>query len=142
LDDVQRMLIERACARLQTLYAEYADLGEYHRVAEVFAPDATLELGPDPLVGEAAIRARFPAWTDESARPVQRHVITNQSITVLDDRTAEGYAYVAYYRGDDGDALPRHFDGPRLLGLYRDRFVLTDAGWRIAHRRMEVALRA
>ncbi len=140
MDDSNRVLIERACARLQVLYTHYVDFGAAQRVAELFAPDGVFELMGQVLHGREAIAQRFAPLPPDSPVRVMRHVLTNQLITVLDERSAEGLVYLTFYAGDDGDALPRGFDGPRMLGCYRDRFTLTDEGWRIAHRSVEVAL--
>lgn len=140
MDDGERMLIEQACARLQVLYTHYVDFGESQRVAELFAPDGVFELSGQVLQGREAIAKRFaPAPPGAPAR-VMRHVLTNQLVTALDADSAEGLVYLTFYSGDEGDGLPRGFDGPRMIGCYRDRFVRTDAGWRIGHRGVEVAL--
>lgn len=45
---------------------------------------------------------------------------------------------ILFFRGvdDGGQVLP--LGNPNLVGEYHDRYELTDMGWRIAHRRIDV----
>ena len=48
---------------------------------------------------------------------------------------ARGTTYFTFYSAAssaNGDAVP--LDGPAVVGEYRDRFVLTEHGWRLGER--------
>jgi len=138
MDDLRRITIERECERLVMTYTHLVDFGEAERVAELFAPDGVWEAPQARVNGQEEIRAAFAARQRKVGR-VSRHICTNLAINVIDDRTAEGVVYLTLYRHDGEPArTPRPLDLPLIVGEYRDRFVLTDAGWRFACRRASV----
>jgi hypothetical protein len=143
MDDMQRLLIERECARLMVDYTHFIDLGEAERVAELFTKvGVLLGISETALHGQDQIRAFFRARQENTGR-VSSHVCTNLKIDVIDEHTAEGVVYLTLYRHDgDPDDLPRPLDGPVVVGHYRDTFARTDEGWRFASRRLEVSFRS
>jgi hypothetical protein len=63
-------------------------------------------------------------------------------IDVIGSESADGTVYLTLYRHnyrDDGEAGRRTspLDGPAIVGEYRKRFVLTEAGWRFSSREIE-----
>lgn len=145
MDAIERMLIERACERLVVQFCHYVDHGEAQRIADLFSEDGVWSVpGISTLTGQAELRAGLGERQAKQSR-VARHVCSNVLIDVLDEDTAEGVAYVANYRHDRGpeendtDLAP--VDHPLMIGEYRDRFVRTPEGWRIARREVVVAFR-
>ena len=137
LDDVARLVIERACERLITDYARFVDFGNAARIAELFTPDGVWEGPGARMEGQEAIRAGF--WRREGVtRRVSRHVCTNVAIDVLGPSEARGLSYLINYRHDrrDGDdpGAPAPAGPPKYVGEYHDRFVRTAEGWRFAER--------
>ena len=64
---------------------------------------------------------------------------SNLAVRVTGDDTAEGLSYFTLYRHVGDKPRVPDLDGqPVIVGQYRDRFVRTADGWRIAHRRAEV----
>lgn len=124
------------CHALSIAFANGVDHRRYDEVAALFTEDGILNRSGQPVTGRAALRA----WLD--TRPldvVTRHVCTNFMARQTSPDHAEGFTLFTFYRtvGDDGmDALP--MAGPTALGEYSDRFRLTPAGWRIAHRDIRV----
>lgn len=139
IEESERAAIERECERLVVAYTHHVDFGEAGRVAELFTPDGVWESSDLRLEGQEQIRERFSRRQDSSKR-VSRHVCSNLAVQPVNESQAEGVVYLTLYRDDgDPDQLPRPLAGPYLVGHYRDRFVRTNAGWRFAFRRVDVA---
>jgi hypothetical protein len=137
MDDLTRLLIERACERLITDYARFVDFGAAARIAELFAADGVWEAPGVRMEGQEAIRTGF--WKREGVtRRVSRHVCTNVAIDVLGPGEARGLSYLINYRHDrrEGEdaAAPAPTGPPKFVGEYHDRFVRTPEGWRFAER--------
>lgn len=140
VDDLNALLIERACTKLMTDYTRFVDFGEAERIAELFTSDGVWE-GPGVVMdGQENIRASFARRAGVTRR-ASRHVITNIAIDVVDEDLALGLSYLVNFRHDnDGAALvPAPAGLPKFVGEYHDRFVRTAAGWRFEHRRFDVA---
>jgi hypothetical protein len=137
VDDLARLLIERACERLVVDYARFVDFGEASHIADLFTADGVWESGDLRMVGRDAIRAGF-ARREAVARRVSRHVCTNVAVDVIGADDARGLSYLINYRHDrrDGEdaAAPAPSGHPKFVGEYHDRFVRTPDGWRFAHR--------
>lgn len=138
MTDMDRLLIERACERLVQQYCHFVDHGEAARIAELFTDDGVWTSPDNTMTGNAAIREGF-MQRQKRIRRRSRHVCTNQLINVIDEQTAEGTVYLTLYRHDD-EALAdiRPAEAPVVVGAYHDRFVRTEAGWRIHHRAIHV----
>ena len=132
--------IKHACTELSIGYARHVDFGEYDDFVDLFTDDAVLNLG-FKLEGKEAIRK---SMTKRSAELRSRHVLTNIHIDVLSESEARGISYLTLYRhqGPESlDAAPVEFQTPAAVGHYADEYRKTDAGWKIAHRRIELAFR-
>ena len=131
--DLRTLLDERAILQVVTRYARALDTKNFALLDDVFLADATGDLAsPTTLVGVDAIRARIRAaleHLDES-----QHLLGNHEIEV-DGDTATHRCYLQAQH-------VRHaaVGGPNYIvaGRYEDRFVRTEAGWRIAHRALIV----
>lgn len=121
----------RACERLIADYAYFRDREEAEPYAAVFAPNGVFEFRGTRFEGRHAIAARL---TDGAGKVITRHVMSNVRIEPVSAAEAIGTSLVTLYQADLGD-LPRTVDGFLGIGEYHDRFVLTDDGWRIAHRK-------
>ena len=137
MDELEVLVAERACDRLAAQYAHAIDLGHAERVADLFTDDGVWESAERKLEGGDSIRAAFAgrAGMDRTSR----HVCTTSVITVDGPGDATGITYFTLYRHDGPADGPAPLDGPSIVGHYEDRFVLTGAGWRFAHRKAVAA---
>ena len=103
MTNLDRLMIERECERLVSLYTHYADFGKAERVAELFAQDAVWAVGPIRFEGQEKIRQMMRGRQEMAGRR-SRHVCTNLQIDVLDENNASGLVYLTLYRHD--------FEGP------------------------------
>ena len=138
MNDLERMLIERACERLVTEYTHLVDHGEAARIADLFTDDGSLLPAAE---GREAIRAFLQARQDHAGR-ASRHVCTNTLIEVHDGDRASGVTYLTLYRHDgEPDRTESPLDGPVYAGEYRDTFVRTADGWRFSRREIVLDFR-
>jgi len=140
MNEPQKLLIERACERLQHSYARFIDFRDYEGFAELFCVDGVLDAG-SVLEGREAI---FTSCQKRPAHLRSRHVVTNSYIDVLDEGTARGICYLTLYRsvgdGTSGNA-PLPETAPAAIGHYEDRFRLTGSRWLFSRRRLHLAFR-
>ena len=141
MDELQRLLAERACERLITEYCRRVDFGEAAAIADLFTEDGTWEGVELRLDGREEIRAWFTR-RGELTRRVSRHLCVNVAVDVTGPDTASSLAYMVNYRHDrsDGDGgLPVPGDVPKFVGELHDTFRRTDDGWRFSSRRVVLA---
>jgi 3-phenylpropionate/cinnamic acid dioxygenase small subunit len=126
-DDVEaiRALIHR--------YAELIDLGELDALAALFAHATWSSPGRGtPLRGAEQVRRAYDGVILYDGIPRTKHVISNVTIEVADDRssaTARSYFTVMQARPDL--ALQAV-----IAGRYHDRFDRVDDAWRFADRQI------
>ena len=135
LHSTKTSFAKEACTALSIAFANGVDSRDYARVVDVFADDAVLEHWDRSFNGREEIAAML------EARPFDmqtRHFCTNIEITQDADHAASGITYFLFFRGTENDNGPLPLNGPNLFGEYRDQFRLTDSGWRIAHRKIEI----
>lgn len=141
MDELDRVLAERACERLIVEYARLVDYGNAAAIADLFTEDGTWEGTDLVLTGRDEIRAWFERRAGVSRR-VSRHVCTNVGVDVVSPDEAESVCIMLNYRHDrrEGDtSLPVPADHPKYVGELRDRFRRTPEGWRFSSRKVEVA---
>jgi len=139
MDDLERLLIERACARLVTEYCHFVDHGEAAKIADQFTEDGVWTSPENTMSGRDAIRRGSQIRQDNVER-MSRHVCNNILIDVIDDNNARGVVYLTLYRHDgkpERSVSPS--DVPAIVGEYRDTFVRTPAGWRFKRREVVVS---
>lgn len=133
MDELERLAIERSCERLVVAYSHLIDFGEASRVAELFTDDGVWESAEATMQGRAGIAEGFGRRQANTGRR-SRHVCTNLAVDVVSATEATGLCYFTLYRADNVSGPTATLEGPEIVGEYRDRFVLTDDGWRIVHR--------
>jgi hypothetical protein len=122
MDLQQRAAIEAACQHLTSAYCHYIDRGEARRVVALFTEDA------EWAAPEGVVKGRK-----------SKHICTNFWLEDVSETEASGGVYLTLYR-DDGDPERERarVNGPVLVGEYRDKYLLTNNGWRIAKRSVQV----
>ena len=132
-----RTAIEQACLRLSNAFATYLDRKRYEDVVALFAQDARYRPSDRVYVGHAGVRDYLSSRLENRR---SRHVISNHLVEVVSPTEARGRCVIVYYVDESGapEGRPAPLAGPRLVADYVDRFILTDAGWRIAERICEV----
>jgi hypothetical protein len=139
----ERMLIEHDCAKLCLQLALFTDNREFAKASECFAPDGTFSR---PLAPGRILRGRAQILGSLSDKPpgdTAQHCCTNIVVDVLDERNAVGTTYFTVYAergsaGQDSSAVPQRFV---FVGVYHDRYVRTDDGWKIQARTGSVRYR-
>ena len=121
-----------ALTDLVARYAVAVDTRDFAALREVFTTDATLDTG-------RAVRAGIDAIV-EAMRGLLRYEATShvvgQHLVDPSDRGADGLVYcTAHHLRGHGD----HRTDKVMHIRYHDRYVMTDHGWRIEARRLEVA---
>jgi hypothetical protein len=141
MNDLERLVAERACERLIVEYCRRVDFGQAAGIADLFCEDATWEGVDLLLTGREQIRDWF-IKREGVTRRVSRHVCTNVAIDVVSADEAHSLCYMINYRHDrrEGDqSLPVPAEVPKFVGELHDRFRHTLGGWRFAARRVEVS---
>ena len=133
MDDMQRLLIEKQCESLSVRFANYVDLGMAEAVSELFSSDGKFSRAGQSLDGPEQVKAFL---SQRPASRVTRHICTNISVDVISANEARGITYFLLFEGtqDPSTDGPLPLKSPAALGEYHDRFVLTDAGWKIRER--------
>lgn len=135
MTDLERMLIEHTCMKLQRQYGVFADRGDIEGFTNLFAPNGSVAV-PEapPFVGSDAIRASIQALAAMGV--TMRHVLTNNVVDVIDADTAEGVSYLVVYNstGPEDARGTRPVEPPATVGEYRDLFRRTPEGWKFQTR--------
>jgi hypothetical protein len=139
VDEIEKMLIERACERLVTEYCHFVDHGEAARIAGQFTDDGVWASAAVAYTGREAIERSFSRRQDNVKR-MSRHVCNNLLIDVIDENNASGVVYLTLYRHDGEPGRPLSpSDVPNVIGEYRDTFVRTADGWRFKRREIHAS---
>lgn len=140
MDDVTRMLIERACERLMVDYCATVDFGNASRLVDLFTPDGVWDAEGKVLDGHDAIHAHF-LRREKKTRRVSRHFLANMAVDVQSEDEARSRCYFANFRFDrrEGDeTLPVPIGHAKYTGEYLSHFVRTPDGWRFKHIHVDV----
>lgn len=140
---VEEWQIKQAVKELSDSYAITRDNNDYQGYANTFTKDGSLILYGSITTGREAIQARAESG---SKTAVRMHIMTSSAIEVIDREHATGVHYATIYSGEKSES---HQEGDivvapnyRVMGKYHDKYVLTDAGWKFAERRLEPIFRA
>ena len=118
---------ERAVVRLQTAYGYYVDKAQWDEAADLFAPDATLEIAARGLYrGQDRIRAYLKCLPTLMEGTVFNHMQLQPLITLNGDRAAGRWRAIMEV------AIQDQVD---MVGeaTYENRYVRDDGVWKIAH---------
>jgi ketosteroid isomerase-like protein len=141
MDDLARLLGERACERLLVEYCRLVDFGEAGRLADLFTEDGVWTADELVLDGRDAIRTHF-LRRQGVIRRVSRHFVTNTTVDVDEaGATARALSYFFNLRVDrpDGElGLPVEARLPKYTGEYHTTFRREGGEWRLEHLRVEV----
>lgn len=127
--------VQAACTRTVYDYARAWDLADGPAFGALFTESGTLDLGRGPVVGRQAIAA-LPKAPNETL--MFRHLMTNVSIDVVDEKTAKGVSYLLLFmvpRPKDMNG-PVEVDGFQSMGEYHDTFSISADGCKIAERKL------
>lgn len=131
---LERLLAEQACRDVVQRAAACTDAQDHDGFVALFTVDAVLQRpGALPLVGHAAILA---SYRERPANRLTRHLLCGTLFTACGADAAAATTQVLLWSGDANDAVGP-FGRPssrQVVGQFEDRFVRTDAGWRIAQR--------
>lgn len=123
-------LVHAAIRDLLTRYTYNGDSARFAQMVACFAADGVLEFpGGAQAAGLEAIVAALTSGEPNPTINFVRHHISNPLIDVADDGlTAKARSYFTVTSNN----------GPDHSGVYDDRLILTDVGWRFAYRRVRV----
>lgn len=143
LTELDRCLIHRAVEELIIRTGKIIDSKDFQSLDQCFHADARLyrPTTPEPLVGPQAIAA---SYQQNPAQRLNRHLVSNLSVTIDSATEARAHCYVTLYSSDEGDQVEAVFGAPLhrcLVGEFHDHCVNTDAGWRILERRGSFTLK-
>ncbi|AXE66253.1 hypothetical protein BBF93_04955 [Hyphomonas sp. CACIAM 19H1] len=117
-----------AIADLIASYTINGDRGKLDGLAACFAPDGVLEFPGASAKGPAEIFRTLSSGPRNPSLTLVRHHLTSSLIEFETDETATGRTYFQVC----SDAGLDH------IGVYADRFVRLDDGWRIARRHVRI----
>ncbi|HEX5502704.1 MAG TPA: nuclear transport factor 2 family protein [Thermomicrobiales bacterium] len=138
MDALERLTTERACERVLLDALALVDAGRAEEALALFAPRSTLAGELARFQGQEQIRA-FLRQRQRMAGRVERHVVTNLRLTVVDGQRVEGSAYLTLYRHDGPTGRgPAPLPGPLRVGEVALRFVRTPTEWRLGDGRVAV----
>ena len=139
----QQLADIQACYNLVVDCATIIDESRYDDLARIFTVDGVFArpTTPDqPISGRDTI---IEAFKKRPAHKIAQHLVLNIRVHLTGADTAEGTSSIMLYMTEaDVPQEPgkgRKATGP-LLGLYRDRYLRTADGWRIADRRGRVTM--
>jgi hypothetical protein len=141
MNATERMTIEWACERLCREYNIHSDQGDFDKLAALFTENA---LFSRPTVPDVQIKTRAEILAAFRKRPpiTVQHQINNVLVDVQSPTEATGICVLAFLMAPGVDEpLPR-VGGPIHFGEFRDRFVLTQDGWKFAERRGRMVLKS
>lgn len=139
MNEIDMMLIERACARLVNHYANLLDAYDHDAFMELWTDDAVLDMLGRQYRGREAIRGWLEAREPDM---ICRHLVTNNVTDVLSGISARGFCYSIAYRvrGMRGHE-PGLIEPPTFIVQYRNEFRLhPERGWVFSRRDVEAVM--
>jgi len=132
VNELDVLLIERACGRLIADSAVFNDRRMWAALAALYVPDGVVvRPNGQRLRGREAIEASYAGGPPDR---VTRHLCSNVRVEVDDANSAHATTTVLIVSGtDDSDVTYR-------VGEFANRFVRTEQGWRIAERRASLGM--
>ena len=138
MDELARLRIEHACAKLPYLFAKYADNGDHASLAALFTENCEFArpFQPDhPFFGRERVQAIF-----RNRPPILvRHIVSNVLVEPVSETEARGTSYLAML------SCHTQIEGPApagglYVGGFEDRYVRIGEQWLFKSRHGHVAL--
>lgn len=129
--------IQRACAKLISVYAYLNDERRFEELADLFTDDAVLyrPSAPDqPIEGRQNILLAFQKRPPDT---LTFHICTDIVVDVQSEDLAQGRSRIlmlSTVRAQSGAAQSVEGKMP-IPGVFRDTFKWTETGWKFAERR-------
>jgi hypothetical protein len=130
-------LIRQACADLIARHAYLNDERRFDELVDLFTDDAVLYRPSAPEHGIAGRAALLAAFNKRPAEAMTFHLTSDVLIEVDSAEGARGQSRILLLsatRPDQPGTLPDAVKPP-VPGVFRDRFRLTQSGWKFAERR-------
>jgi len=135
----QRLAIEREAEKVLLRFFHHLDADEFEALAALMAEDGVWHRQGKLLRGPGMVLEAM------AARPKgrrTRHLITNLVLDAVDERHVQAIYYLTAFRYDGATpGEPAPIELPASVGTYREKLVLTPAGWRVAEITSEGAFR-
>ena len=134
LTAIEYTLVHALHALDQKRYIDFAQ--HFSTGAALFRPTSDT-----PLLGHDAI---IQAYQGNPPQRINRHILSNLSVTLTDDNSASALSYVTLYSADvtetdDGEPEDKPVFGYRvqrvLVGEFHDQLAYIDQQWKITERR-------
>jgi hypothetical protein len=127
---------ERQCLRLCHDFVWLIDGNQYEAFLELFTSDGTFERAGAVCTGHAAIQQFL---VSRPIHRVTRHLCSNVRITMTTAITAVGSCTAMMFHAttEAGTQSPLPVSAPMVVD-YQDAFELTESGWKIKHRKVQV----
>lgn len=139
MDDLQRLMAERACEKVIHRFAQALDAYDFEGVLQCWTEDGVLQAPGEDFSGYPGLRR----WLEQREKDlICRHVMTNVQVNVLDAELAEAHSICATWRvrGWRGRE-PGPITTPAFLVDFHDSFRRGATGeWRLALRRSRISL--
>ncbi len=139
MNEIDMLLIERACDRLVNRYANLLDAYDHDAFMDLWADDAVLDMLGREYRGREAIRSWLLA---REPNMICRHFVTNIVTYVMSGIAARGNCYTIAYRvsGMLGRE-PGLLEAPTFIVNYRNEFRLDpERGWVFSRRDVAPAM--
>ncbi|MDQ1706023.1 MAG: hypothetical protein QOF18_2389 [Frankiaceae bacterium] len=125
---LQELLDIRGCEQLKYRYCRLLDQKRFDELGELLVEDCTVAYGGGAITlqGRAAVTAYLHKAMGDT-RVLTSHLVSHPEIEVQGDEATASWGLVdVVILQDAGLAI-------RGASYYEDKYVRTDAGWRIAH---------
>jgi uncharacterized protein (TIGR02246 family) len=142
VNELDVLLIERACLRVVVDSATFNDRKDWRALAALYTDDGVVvRPNGQRLEGRAAIEAAYAAGSPDR---VTRHLCSNMRVEVDGPdaaRVTTAVLIVSGSRSDDPDVAFGVVPSERhVVGEFADRLVRTEDGWLIAERRASLTM--
>jgi uncharacterized protein (TIGR02246 family) len=142
VNEIDVLLIERACERVVVDSATFNDRREFAALADLYTDDGVVvRPNGQRIEGRAAIAAAYAAGPPDR---VTRHLCSNMRVEVDAPDAARATTVVLIVSGqrsDDPDVAFGVVPSERhMVGEFADRLVRTEDGWRIAERQATLTM--
>lgn len=139
MDELERLVAERECARLTHRYCRFADFGQASRLAELFTQDGVFSLPGRVLTGRSEIARTF---AEREALDDLRtaHLCSTIDVEVENRHSARGWVYLSLHRRwrEAGSSGPARSALPAVVAAYEDEYSAASGTWLIASRTQHV----